>query len=236
LTSPQNVHQLLAASWLFTELEPNVLRDLARSAHQRQVHRGDVLMHCGSADADLYVVVSGLFKVSVPTRDGKDIALNLLGPGDICGELTLLDGGRRSATVSCLDAGDVVIVRRLEFLAALHRSPDTAIRLLQRLAGLVRSLSERTEERATLGIGQRLARRLLDLADRCGTVIAHNQVALRLKLPQRELGELVQGTRESVNKWLGKWADQGIVYQTHDQIVICDRDRLRAEAAAPSRR
>lgn len=233
MASPKQVLALLQKVWLFEGLEPSVLAPLAASANSRKVPAGQIVVEVGGTELDLYVIVSGHFKVWVPTNDKGVVVLNVIGPGEVFGELSLLDGAPRSATVQALVRGEVLVLRRTEVLDLLRRSPETSMRLLQKLTALVRLLSNRAEEHATLSIGERLARRLLDLSARCGVPISRNQIALTIRLPQRELGELIQGTRESVNKWLSRWENEGIVYKTRSQIVIRDRARLEAQIQRP---
>ena len=229
MACPKEVLAILPKVWLFEGLDPVVLEPLAASANSRKVAAGHIVVAHGSTDSDLYIIVSGHFKVWIPTNDGGVVGLNVIGPGDVFGELSLLDGAPRSATVQALVKGELLVLRRAEVLELLRRSPETTMRLLTKLTGLVRLLSYRAEEQATTNVGERLARRLLDLAARCGIPISPNHVALAIRIPQRELGELIHSTRESVNKWLSRWEDEGIVYKTRSQIVIRDRARLEAQ-------
>jgi CRP/FNR family transcriptional regulator, cyclic AMP receptor protein len=229
VTIPNEAIELLERVWLFEGLNRAVLLPLAASARTRKTKPRETVIEHGSPPSDLHVVLSGHFKVTVPTADRKSIILNVIGPAEIFGELSLLDEQPRSASVSAIDRGELLVIRRAEFFQLLTHSPETSFRLLRRLTTMVRKLSIRAEEHSTHTIGERLARSLLDLSDRCGTTVVGNEVA-HIRLPQRELGELVQSTRESVNKWLSKWQDEGIVYTTRTQIVI--RDRARLEAAA----
>jgi CRP-like cAMP-binding protein len=99
------------------------------------------------------------------------------------------------------------------------------------LARLVRRLTERAEDSAFLDVRARLAKCLGDLADRHGTRLGPQQVALKVQLSQQELGDMVQATRESVNKCLREWIKQGIIQRNGRRLVIEDRQRLRELAA-----
>ena len=230
--APQQALAILHDVWLFSDVPHKDLLALAQTTNQRKIAKGDVVVSYGDPEADLYIIRSGHFTVSVPTPDGKELVLNLLGAKEFFGELSLLDGRPRSASVTCIEPGEVLIVHRAEFLALLRRSTETSIKLLQNLASLVRKLSVHAEEHATHGLKERLAKQLLLLSERCGTRLSANQIALRIPFAQKELGALVHGSRESVNKCLGKWEDEGIISKAGRRLVIRDRARLEAEAQA----
>jgi CRP-like cAMP-binding protein len=109
----------------------------------------------------------------------------------------------------------------------LQRFPAINTNLLMAMAQLVRRLTERAEDNAFLDVRARLAKWLGDLADNHGTPLGPRQVALSVKLSQQELGDMIQATRESVNKCLREWTKEGIIQQNGRQLIIEDRQRLR---------
>ena len=217
---------LLGDFWLFSELGERELDELARVTVRRTYAAEAVVVEQGDASGDLYAVVDGLLRVSVRTQDDRAIGLNLLHKGDVCGELSLLDGRARSATITAIQPSDLLVVRRAEFLDAMRRVPALGLKLLPSMAGHVRRLTERLEDLASLPIRVRLAKKLLEIADICGTVIDANRVALPSSLSQQDLADHIQATRESVNKCLSAWARSQIVYRTSSQLVINDRAEL----------
>jgi CRP-like cAMP-binding protein len=118
-------------------------------------------------------------------------------------------------------------IRRGDFFRLLNRFPAINTALLMAMAQLVRRLTERAEDNAFLDVRARLAKWLGDLADNHGTPLGPRQVALSVKLSQQELGDMVQATRESVNKCLREWTKEGIIQQNGRQLIIEDRQRLR---------
>jgi CRP-like cAMP-binding protein len=152
--------------------------------------------------------------------------MSLMQAGDVFGEIAFLDGGARSATVTSLDSCELLIIRRADFLLLLRRVPTISMALLNVMAKRIRRLSESAQDSAFLDVKSRLAKRLVDLADQFGTPLGSGQVALRVRLSQQELGDMVQATRESVNKCLREWAKEGIIQQNGRQLVIEDRQRL----------
>jgi CRP-like cAMP-binding protein len=98
-------------------------------------------------------------------------------------------------------------------------------------ARLVRSLTERAEDKAFLDVRARLAKRLVALADYFGTPLGPREVALQVALSQRDLGDMVQAKRASVSKCLREWARQGLIERSGGRLVILDRQRLQDVAA-----
>jgi CRP/FNR family cyclic AMP-dependent transcriptional regulator len=231
----ERIRDQLRRTWLFAELSEPELEALARIAVGRSFKRGAIVMRQGDTeDMDLYCVMKGHLKVTRSDRHGDELFINLLHPGDHIGEIALLDGGPRSATVQALDACELLSIRRLDFMRILNLSPQPGIgsKLLVTMARLIRKLTERVHESSSLAVRTRVAKRLNELADLVGTSIDAQSVILNVKLSQQEFGDMVQATRESVNKCLRELARAGIIERTGGRIVIRDRQRLRALIAA----
>lgn len=226
MAAEQAAQNLLASVWLFSDLSQRELVDLSRVTLRRRYSADDIVVEQGQENGDLFVVVEGLLRVSVRNKEDREFALNLLRKGDVCGELSLLDGGVRSATITAVQPSELLVVRRAEFLDAMRHAPTLGIKLLQSMAGHVRRLTDRIEDLASLPVRTRLAKKLLEIADICGTPVDANSVALPLSLSQQDLADHIQATRESVNKCLASWAREDVVYRTNSQLVINDRAKL----------
>ncbi|HKU41529.1 MAG TPA: Crp/Fnr family transcriptional regulator [Polyangiales bacterium] len=232
MQSNDQARELLSRIWLFSEMSEAEIGLLAQIAQRRRYEARRVIVRQGDADGDLFAVLRGHLKVSACDRHGHEIVMSLMQPGEVFGEIGLLDGeGGRSATVTSLDSCELLVIRRADFLLVLRRSPSIASSLLTVLARRVRRLTDRAQDSAFLDVKSRLAKRLVDLADQFGTPLGPRQVALRVRLSQQELGDMVQATRESVNKCLREWAREGIIQRNGRQLVIEDRQRLGALAA-----
>jgi CRP/FNR family transcriptional regulator, cyclic AMP receptor protein len=234
--APPEFRAVLGRLRLFAGLEQDTLAELARGARMRRGRQGSIIVHRGDTDGDFFGLVRGHMGVFTTTQDGREVMLNLLQPGDGFGELSLLDEKPRSATVIALDDFELVVIGRQQFLHAIRTRPDIAFRLLQSLAERVRHLSDRAEDRVSLSLRERLAKRLLALGDTTGTRIGPNEIALNLSISQRTLGDMVDSSRESVNRCLRAWAQAGILRRAGRQWIITDRDGLEALSQAADRR
>jgi CRP/FNR family cyclic AMP-dependent transcriptional regulator len=227
MTPNDPVRDQLSRMWLFSELNEAQIGLLTQITQRRRFESKKVIVRQGDQEADLFCVLRGHLKVTACDSHGHEIVVNLMQAGDVFGEIAFFDGQARSATVTSLDAGELLVIRRADFLLLLQKAPVIATRMLPALARLVRRLTERAEDSAFLDVRARLAKALGDLADRVGTPLGPQQVALRVRLSQQELGDMVQATRESVNKCLGEWEREGIIQRNGRQLVIEDRERLR---------
>jgi CRP-like cAMP-binding protein len=230
MQSNDQARELFSRFWLFAELADADIGLLSQISQRRRYDARRVIVRQDDTDGDLFAVVRGHLKVSACDRHGHEIVLNLVQPGEVFGEIALLDAGPRSATITTLDACELLVIRRADFLLLQRRSPSISMSLLTVMAKRVRQLSARAQDSAFLDVKARLAKRLVDLADQFGTPLGPRQVALKVRLSQQELGDMVQATRESVNKCLREWAKEGIIQQNGRQLVIEDRQRLGALA------
>jgi CRP/FNR family transcriptional regulator, cyclic AMP receptor protein len=223
------LHQsLLRSIPLFGELTDSELARVGELAQVRQYGARDAVVVQGEPARALFAIVRGKLKVVSCGPDGRDTVLGIMAEGEVFGEVALIDGGTRSATVSTIEPCELLLIDREQFLALLQESPAISIKLLVVLAKRLRRLSQRSEDAAFLDVPSRLARSLLDLASRFGERHARStDICITLKLSQQELGDLVGATRESVNKHLNEWTRQGFVRLQAGRMVIADIESVR---------
>lgn len=223
-----STRELLSRIELFSSLDDSSLAPLANIAIPHTHPAGAVVVRQGERDANLYAIADGLVQVSVQAVDGREIVLSLLRQGDAFGELTLFDGKTRSATVTTLKKSSFLVFTRDDLVRTIRQYPDVGLSMLGSMAALVRRLTTRAEELSALPVPQRLAKKLLELAELCGTRIGPNHIALPAALSQQQLANHIQATRESVNKNLSGWIKDSVLQRTHSQIIILDQARLAA--------
>lgn len=218
-------HELLANLPVFEGLSAQAIDELVEvSRVETHRARGDVFRK-GDPGTQLYVVASGLLKVTTTSGDGEDLVFSLLGPGEVFGEISACGGGPRSASVVAKEKSELLAIDRRDFMAFLRRHPDTAIGLLELLAARVRHLSEMLEDAQFLNLPFRLAKRLCDLAERYGETTAKG-VRLDMRMSQREWGELVGASREAINRQMRSWSELGIVTMDGGHLTIHDEEEL----------
>jgi len=219
----------LSRVWLFNALAKDDLARLSHLAKIKVYKPRETIVAKGGPAAEFFVLLRGRAKVTAQGADGADTAINVMGPGEVFGEIGILDGQPRSATVTTLEECELAVVDKGAFHGLLAASPPVAIKLLAVLAGRIRELTIRVEDRTFLDIPARLAKQLIWLAANHGTDSGAG-MRIEIKLSQQELGDFIGATRESVNKNLRDWSRSGFINQERDYLEILDLDALRAIA------
>lgn len=202
--------EALLGSQLFAAMQPTELDEILKFASERRFRRGQTIFQRGDNASSMMVVLQGRVRISTVSAEGKEVTLNVINPGEITGELALLDGKPRSADGTATEDTLLLVVERRHFLPFLAQNHDLALRLIGVLCNRVRRTSMALEEIALFDLPERLARVLLKLADDYGrTGSAGTRIDLRLS--QRDLSNLVASSRESVNKQLRLWREDGIL-------------------------
>jgi CRP-like cAMP-binding protein len=219
--------RLIRSSFLFQGMDARQLREVAQLSRTRRLAKGAVLFQQGDDGDALYGVVAGLIRISIAGEAGKELTLGLMEPGDVFGEIALLDGLPRTANAHAAEDSVLLIIDRAQFIPLLERDGRLARHIIELLCERLRANTDRLGEYAFLNLGARLARKLQALA------IAHGRedgsgMRIDMRLSQTELGQMLGVSREAVNKQLQLWARQGILRLDHGHIVIADRDRFAA--------
>jgi CRP/FNR family transcriptional regulator, cyclic AMP receptor protein len=220
--------QSLARIPLLQDVPEEALGQLTRSLRRRTYHRGEVIFHQGDPGDTLHLVRNGRVKVVIPAETGDEVLLAILGPGDCFGELALLDGEPRSASVVAMESVETLVLGRQEFLTFFRSNPETAERLMMNLARIIRRVNEDVADLAFLDLPGRLAKKLLELADSYGQPMEGGRgIEITVPLTQEELAGMIGATRPSVNKVLGWYEDQGSIERRGRRIAILRPDALR---------
>ena len=218
----------LASIPFFAGLEPLALEQVAAGMRSRRFRRGEVIFHAGDPGDALFIIVSGDVKISLPSETGDEAILATLRPGAVFGELALLDGAPRSATATALGPTETVVLPRDRFRELIANEAPVRDALLASIAGELRRLTTHVEELHFLDITGRLAARLVRLAEEGGSPGQDGSIRLRTNLTQADLAAMVGCTRQSVNKLLGQFTDDGLVRLEREGIVVTDLDGLIA--------
>jgi CRP/FNR family cyclic AMP-dependent transcriptional regulator len=218
--------ETLAGIPFFSGLDSTSLERVGAGMRMRRFRRGEVIFHQGDPGDALFIVMTGAIKIMLPSDTGDEAILATLRPGDVFGELALLDGAPRSATATTLEATETLILPRDQFRELLATEPAIRDALLAAIAGELRRLTNHVEELHFLDITGRLASRLARLAAESGTTLPDGSIRLRSPLTQGDLAAMIGCTRQSVNKLLGMFTDDGLIRLDRDSIVVLDLDRL----------
>ncbi len=215
--------QLIRDLPLLARLADEDLSALASRGRVYAYPAGTIIFREGDPGDSLHIVISGRVRIAVLSPSGEEATLALLGPGESCGELSLLDGKPRSASAIASEATKTLVVKRDDFLRWLSGRPGAARALLETLSLRMRRTDEALADLAFMDLTQRLAKRLLDLA-------GANPSGPRLRITQSELAAMLGASRESVNKQLNGFAREGWVALGRGSVTLKDPAALRSLA------
>jgi CRP/FNR family transcriptional regulator, cyclic AMP receptor protein len=211
---------------LFREFPPAVIEQFGTYMTRRAVLRGATIFAKEDAGTGLMAVLWGSVKISVPTPDGREAVLNIVNPGEIFGEIALLDGRPRTADAIAMTDCELMVIDRRGFIPFLRGQPDIALKFIEILCGRIRRTSEQVEDVMYLSFPGRLAKTLLQLTGGAGPHAAQRNV----RITQRELSSIIGTSRESTNKQLRAWERRKWVRLERGGIVVLNADALVNEA------
>jgi CRP/FNR family transcriptional regulator, cyclic AMP receptor protein len=217
--------KLIRNSVIFGGLDDESLRALVQVSRTRRIRKGTMLFQQGDEGDALYGVIGGLIRICIAGESGKELTLGLMEPGDIFGEIALLDGLPRSADAYAAEDATLLVIDRAQFVPMLERGGKIARHVIELLCERLRENTERLGEHAFLNLQARLARKLQALAIAHGRRDAHG-ITIDVKLSQTELAQMLGVTREAVNKQLQTWTKLGVVHFDRGHITIADEKRL----------
>ncbi len=218
---------------LFRRLAPKALEALAQQAGRVALDAGQELFRKGEGGRHCYGILAGQVKVVTQAPSGKQVFFGILDAGEVFGELALLAGGHRTASVSAIVDTELLVVERRDFLHLLHSQPELTVDLLSMLAERLVEVSEVIEDATFMNLRARLAKKLVALAEPAEGSDG-DALSLPQGLHQTDLAAMINATRESVNKQLHGWRRDGIVEIERGAITIRRLDELERLAGLVS--
>ncbi len=203
---------------LFQDASDGLKEEIQKIAQKQILSAGENLFDQGDASDHMYMVEFGQLQVSVLTEDGRRRALDILATGDSVGEIGLLDGGLRTATVHAKTDCVLRSVSRADLESIFARAPALAMELLQLLARRMRLMSEQLHAANFLNLEQRLASKVLQLAAMEPDGI--------IRMSHADIAEFVGGSREAVSRILSDWRNSDTIELQRRHIKIRQPDDL----------
>ena len=212
---------------LFAGLEQEALDRLARYSRRVSLEKGEKLFDMGDTSDGCYTVLEGVFKISTPLPDGKETLLNIVGPGDVIGEIGLVDTQPRSAAVTALKPGLLAFLPSRDFKHVANANPKIYLHMLQILSARVRTSTEAAMMQTTLPLHGRLARVFLRLAEGFGENLEGGRILIRHKCTQEDLARMTGSARENINRQIKGWVEDGRLSRISGYYCIENEEKLR---------
>ena len=210
---------------LFTALDDAAAAALRASMETVRLPKGSTLFSEGDDGEHLYVIVEGKLKLGTSSGDGRENLLSILGPGEMFGELSLLDAGPRTSTATAVTDVRLLSLGHKQVIPWITAHPQVALDLLERLAQRLRRTNEVVGDLVFSDVPGRVAKALLDLGERFGKVTDEG-LYVHHDLTQEELAQLVGASRETVNKALADFASRNWIRLEGRAVLIIDTERL----------
>ena len=213
---------LLAATDFFRDVGRDQLTEFEKRGAVRVLVRGDVLFDEGGIPSELFVVLSGRIAIASRSIDGRESVFALMEPGDLFGEMGLLDGLPRSAEARALESSQVLAIPSEPVRTMFEADPALLWGVVRLLSGRIRAMDEALADSVFLDVTGRTAKRLLELAGGADEFL--------LPVMQEELAGMVGASRERVNKAIASFIRLGWIEQHDRRYRIVQRDRLTLRA------
>ena len=210
---------------LFAALDDEQAAELRASMTETTLARGESLFHEGDPGDRLYVIVDGKVKLHRASADGRENMLQVVGPGEMIGELALFDPGPRSATATALTEVKLLGLGHGDLQPWLSARPEVAMALLRAISRRLRRTNDVMSDLVFADVPGRVAKALLDLSRRFG-VQSEEGIHVVHDLTQEELAQLVGASRETVNKALADFAQRGWLRLEARAVILMDVERL----------
>jgi len=202
---------------LFEDFSDEELEKLLVISKEKTYPKDAVIFQKGDLGNFFFLICSGRVKVIIETEEGKEGILSILYPTEFFGEMSLLDGEPRSATVVALEETRV----RNDFLILLYKHPELALKILKTLSLRLRKANRQIETLMFLDAPGKVARLLIDIAQERGKKI-NNEILIDLEFTRQELGNLIGVSRETTTRILKSFEEDGILSIERNQVIIKD--------------
>ena len=222
---PEELAEILAEHSLFADCDDSELSDLILRGNFVSYAKNDDLLRQGDDGRSLLILLSGIVRTSMVASNGHEIVLDYAEAGQVIGEIALLDGGERTATVTAVEPATALSITQTAFEEILLRHRTMGMRLLKTMAHRIRSANLMIEGDRAYTSGPRLARYLLRLS-----VVGAEEGRLKVDLSQSELGNYAGMSREHINRQLSAWSDEGLVQVKSGKLSILDHATLSSIA------
>lgn len=218
--------QLLRTFPLFSGLSDQELEMVSQMMVMRHFRKNSLIIFEEDIGNSLFVIKSGRVKISRISSEGSEAILAILGQGDFFGELAVIDGLGRSATVTAIDDVELLMLRRQEFLELLERIPKIAIALLKELASRIRKSDAHIRSLTLLDAKGRVANTLIRLANDIGRTKDGKVIIEDLPL-QKDLAALSGTSRETISRILSRFEDEGHIRMEHNILIFSDFEEFK---------
>jgi CRP-like cAMP-binding protein len=216
---------------LLAALPPEVVQGLFARARSQSLSADQMLFLAGDDGDGCYRVEEGLLKACVVVPGGGERILAIFGAGSIVGELSVLDGAPRSASVIALRDSKLSFISRAVFAEFGESMPELYRHVTMLLAHRLRDTNNALVATSFLSLKGRVARALLSLAEAFGHDVGSGRILVRQKVTQSDLAAMAGIARENVSRILKDWTNHGLITRLAGYYCLEKKSAIEREAA-----
>jgi CRP-like cAMP-binding protein len=223
---PQEEINFLRNVPIFAELEEKDLLRVVKLGTSQKYKKGNIVVLEQESGAALFVIITGKVKVVRMDEDGREVILSMFGPGEFFGEMSLLDGLARSASVVATVKSELFMIHRRDFLELLNEFPTVTISLLAELAMRLRKADMQIKSLSLKDAEGRVANVMLILADDVG-IFRKGKVEIDELPLQQDIANMAGTSRETVSRMIHLFIEGGEVQMKGNKLIINDYEAFR---------
>ncbi|WP_457640760.1 Crp/Fnr family transcriptional regulator [Persephonella sp.] len=217
----RRVRELLENSTLFKDFGGNFLNQIIPYIQIYEYKKGREIVYQGEESSDLYIILEGKMRASIFDDEGNELIIESFKPGDFVGELSLIDGKPRSASLIAETNIKVAVLQRKHFISILKKNPELCLKLAENLVNRLRKADKFLETLAFLDVKERILNLFIENAiENKGSIY---------KVPRmlhKDIAKRIGASREAVTKALKKFNDQGILSEDQNFYILNLKDNL----------
>lgn len=211
---------------IFSDLPPDTLEKIVEVGSKRKYEKENLILMEEEAGSALFVIISGKVKIARTSNDGREVILSILSESDFFGEMAILDGQTRSATVVALENSELFIIQRDQFLELLKKHPEISIALLYELSKRLRAADLKIKSLTLKDAEGKVATVILQIADEQGK-IKQGIVEIE-KLPlQQDLANMAGTSRETISRTLHSFVKKGLIELEGNKLRILSYEKFK---------
>ncbi len=213
---------------IFSDLDEKELGKIVSLGVRKKFKKGGIVLLEEETGSALFVIASGKVKIVRTDDEGREVILSILGESDFFGEMAILDGLKRSATVAAVKESEIFMIHRQDFLKLLHDYPSVSVSLLRELTSRLRKADQQIKSLSLKNAEGRVAYVLLQLADDVGK-IRHGKVEVEDLPLQQDLANMAGTSRETISRILSAFIKQGYIKTDGKKLIINNYEKFKSQ-------
>lgn len=210
---------------LFDGISPSEMQEMEKITRMEEVKKRQPLYLPGDPSSNVYLLKKGRVKIANTASSGKEVTFDILEPGEVFGELDVLEDAPRSTSAETLDDAVICVIPRKDFDQYLAMHPTVMFKLTKLIGLRLKKIQSRVEDLVFRDVPARLAHLLSELGKTEG-VVDKQGIRLKVKLTHQEMANLIGCSRETVSTTMGQFRDQGFIQMDGRTITVLKPDGL----------